>query len=259
MAPTQRRPVVDSASLPCPPPLSISVLDGFELRHGSRLLVLPQNAQRVLAFLAVRERPQLRATVAASLWLDVNQRRASANLRTALWRIRQSAEEVVLGIGTYLGLAPGTDVDLARLLHQARRLIRSDDLLDPRDAVGDGLCGELLPEWDDDWIQYERERLRQLRVHALEALCCRLSVAGRHAEAVDAGQLAVATEPLRESAQRVLIRAHLTEGNTCEAQRQFGLYRNLLWDALQTRPSPDISAMIRDARRPRRPAEATNR
>jgi two-component SAPR family response regulator len=106
------------------------------------------------------------------------------------------------------------------------------------------LSGDLLPDWDEEWIQFERERLRQLRVHALEALCHRLSAAGRHAEAIDAGQAAVAAEPLRESAQKTLIAAHLAEGNLCEARRQFGLYRDVLWDSLCLSPSEDLQAML---------------
>ena len=68
------------------------------------------------------------------------------------------------------------------------------------DTSSDSLRGDLLPDWDEDWIQFERERLRQLRVHALEALCRRLSECGRHEEAVDAGQATMAAEPLREAA-----------------------------------------------------------
>ena len=39
--------------------------------------------------------------------------------------------------------------------------------------------GELLPDWYDDWVAIERERLRALRAHALEALCEQLTAAGQ--------------------------------------------------------------------------------
>ena len=211
---------------------------------GSELIFLPMNAQRLVAFLAVRERPQLRTTVATSLWLDTTEARAAANLRTALWKIGQLCNGLVHVHGSYLSLAAETDVDLARLMAQARRLIGADEDLDATDADSETLCGDLLPDWDEDWIQFERERLRQLRVHALEALCLRLSQRGRHAEAVDAGQSAVAAEPLRESAQRALITAHLAEGNVSEAKRQFAMYRDLLWESLRISPSPELWSMI---------------
>ena len=43
--------------------------------------------------------------------------------------------------------------------------------------------GELLPDWYDDWVLLERERFRQLRLHALDALCDDLTRAGRHWDA----------------------------------------------------------------------------
>lgn len=224
----------------------LRLLSGFELRTESETTFLPTYAQRLVAFLAVRERPQLRMTVASSLWLDTTESRAAGNLRTALWKIRQQCGHLVCANGNYLSLAADTDVDLARLLAQARRLIALEEALEPRDTCSDNLRGDLLPDWDEEWIQFERERLRQLRVHALESLCRRLSARGRHGEAVDAGQAAVAVEPLRESAQQVLIAAHLAEGNVWEARRQYMLYRDLLWDSLRIQPSDELRAMALD-------------
>ncbi len=225
---------------------TLRLLGGFEVRAGMELVYLPLNAQRLVAFLAVRERPQLRTTVASSLWLDTTEARAAANLRTALWKIRGLNERLVEAHGSYLTLGGDIEIDLGSLIAQARRLIGPDTELAPRDASSDSLRGDLLPDWDEDWIQFERERLRQLRVHALEALCRRLSEYGRHAEAVDAGQAAIAAEPLRESAQRTLISAHLAEGNVCEAKRQFSLYRDLLWDSLRIPPSEELRTLLDD-------------
>jgi DNA-binding SARP family transcriptional activator len=221
----------------------LRLLSGFELRVGSESVILPMNAQRLIAFLAVHERPQLRVTVASMLWLDTTEARAAANLRTALWKIKQYRDGLVHTNRGYLSLASEIHIDLAHLIAQARRLVNPEESFDAREADFGALCGDLLPDWDEDWIQFERERLRQLRVHALESLCWRLSGGGRHAEAIDAGQMAVAAEPLRESAQRALIAAHLAEGNVCEARRQYAMYRDLLWESLRIPPSPELRTM----------------
>ena len=70
--------------------------------------------------------------------------------------------------------------------------------------------------------------------------CCaeRLTAARRFGPALEAALAAVAGEPLRESAHRVLIKAHLAEGNVSEAIRQYHFYRTLLQRPALPRPVP---------------------
>ena len=226
------------------PSMRLSVMSGFEIRMGKSVLVVPANVERVIAFLAVRQRPQLRSTVASTLWMDTTGDRASASLRSALWRARQVVEAWIVLDGNYVGLSPDVDVDLNELVLRARRLIREDSAPEPDDGDPGSLAADLLPGWDEEWIMFERERLRQLRIHALESLCRKLSAAGRPGEAIDAGLAAVIAEPLRESAQRALVAAHLAEGNLSEARRQYHLYRDLLWEALAIEPSDQFRGMV---------------
>jgi DNA-binding SARP family transcriptional activator len=120
----------------------------------------------------------------------------------------------------------------------------------------------LLPACYDEWVLTERERFRQLRLHALEALCDRLTARGRYGEAIDAGLAAVCAEPLRESGHRAVIKAHLAEGNNAEARRQYETYRKVLRDELGVEPSPGLRDMTIPACRVgfalRRPREEGN-
>jgi DNA-binding SARP family transcriptional activator len=63
---------------------------------------------------------------------------------------------------------------------------------------------------------------------------------------VEAALVAVTAEPLRESAQRTLIEAHLAEGNWIEGRRAFDAYHELLRRELgtETEPSADLAALI---------------
>jgi len=222
----------------------LRLLGAFDLRASDQLVPLPLNARRVLALLAVRGRPQVRSSVAYTLWMDTTQSRAMANLRSTLWKIGPQRDRLLTVCDERLWLAPEVRVDLIRVVDNAKRLIGgAPDAEIEQDDV-DELGADLLPDWDDEWLRDERERLRQLRVHALEALCTRLGSGGRGAEAVCAGQAAVAAEPLRESAQHLLITAHLAEGNVYEALRQYEIYRRLLWDSLQLQPSPRLSQLV---------------
>nr|WP_239523336.1 bacterial transcriptional activator domain-containing protein [Geodermatophilus normandii] len=113
---------------------------------------------------------------------------------------------------------------------------------------GKALRGELLPGWHEEWVLLERERLRQLRMHALEALAGELIVAGRFGEAVEAAYAAVHEEPLRESAHRVVVRAHLAEGNVAEARHAYESFRQVLADTLGVAPTPSMTGLLTELR-----------
>jgi DNA-binding SARP family transcriptional activator len=65
--------------------------------------------------------------------------------------------------------------------------------------------------------------------------------------------MAVTAEPLRESAQRVLIEAHLAEGNWVEGRRSFEAYRDLLDHELGVQPEPELAALVRRPMQPCQP------
>jgi DNA-binding SARP family transcriptional activator len=234
------------------PELRLQLLDGFELRRDGRAVRVPVSAQRVIAFLGLHPGRRARVFVAGHLWADASEERANAALRTALWRIGSLGAPVLIADAQSLRLDPAIHVDVLGAARAARQVLDEPDgpVAAPSWAsLRDG--GELLPDWYDDWVLIERERHRQLRLHALERVCERLSAAGRHAEATEAGVVAVASEPLRESAHRVLIAAHIAEGNAREALRQYDRCRELLRRDLDVDPSPALESLVRSLRRGR--------
>jgi DNA-binding SARP family transcriptional activator len=228
------------------PRILLSLLDAFELRCDGEPISLPLSAQRLLAFVALHERPLQRVYVAGTLWIDASDARAGASLRSSLWRLNRPGHALVESTGTHLRLAPGVDVDLHRAFRLARRLLDGAASGDELDRAHVALGGELLPDWYDEWLLFERERFRQLSLHALEALAELLVRGGEPARALEAALLAVRTEPLRESAHRALIRVHLAEGNRYEAVRQYDLCRRLLRNRLDVDPSPQLDALFDD-------------
>ena len=216
----------------------VGLLQGFELFSEGELVTLPLSAQRVVAFLALHDRPVHRLYVAGTLWLNSTETKANACLRTALWRLRSPECHVVEATPTHLELAKNVEVDVRVTKAAAEQAI--GHAIAPGDDAASVLyrAGELLPEWYEDWVLVEREQFRQLRLHALEALCVDLTAAGRFGEAVRAGLAAIKGEPLRESAHRVLIGTYLAEGNPGEALRQFRRFRRQLDEELSLEPSP---------------------
>lgn len=222
----------------------LSLLEGFELRRGDTPVRLPITAQRLVVFLALQRRPVLRSYVAGNLWAEATELHATASLRSALWRLRRADQRLIEANVTHLGIAKDVAVDYQQAMSCVRRLIEDPSIAPSLDLDAAGLGSELLPDWSEEWILLERERFRQLRLHALEVLCSQLTQAGQYAQALEAGLTAVACEPLRESAHRLLILVHLAEGNRNEALRQYRTYQRLLHDDLGLRPSPELALLV---------------
>ena len=222
----------------------VSLLDGFELRLGGGWVSLPLPAQRLVALLALRRRPLRRLHVAGLLWLDSSEARASGSLRSALWQVRRSGCHLVEEIEQRLRLAPAVRVDVREVEAWVDRVSDPSSAIGEADVAAASTAGELLPDWYDEWVGLERERLRQRRAHALETLCRRLAGEKRFPEAIDVGLAAVAHEPFRESAHRALISAHLAEGNRADAARQYGHCRRLLEDELGLTPSALMTELV---------------
>jgi DNA-binding SARP family transcriptional activator len=114
-------------------------------------------------------------------------------------------------------------------------------------ACGQCLSEDLLPGWSDEWLVVERERYRQLRLHALDKLCQLHAEAGRYALAIIAGLASVSSDPTRESAHRALMRAHLLEGNPSEAVRQYHRYMHMARAELGIGASPQLEGLLVEA------------
>ena len=225
----------------------ISLLGSFELRCDGKDVQLPMSACRLLAFLALRERPVSRSYAADMLWLEVPCDRAHANLRNALWRVHRAGCVLVDRRGEQLRLSKGVHVDVHEARAYAHRVLSGGDLGQVElDATG--LTDELLPDWYDEWLTIQREGYHQLRLHALEALAEHLIESGYPAEALDAGFAAIGADPLRETPHRLVIRVHLAEGNLREAMRQYDFYRRILGEQLGLAPSPKMDALVEGLR-----------
>ena len=178
---------------------TLQLLGGFHLLVDGQRIHLPRAEQRLLACVALAERPTTRSRLAGRLWPDTAEPRAMARLRTALWRLRQPGRLLLDGSSDEVGLEQTVAVDVQDLTGLARRFLDA-----PLEANDDRLteltdAGELLPEWDDDWVTPHRERFRQIRLHALELIGVRLAEEGRYGRAVEVSLAVVADDPLRES------------------------------------------------------------
>jgi DNA-binding SARP family transcriptional activator len=233
--------------------LQITLMGGFRfcVAGTDALPALPGGSQRLLAFLALRERSVMRTAAAGTLWPEASEDHAHASLRSALSRLTLVAHEAIVVSVHDLRLADHVTVDIREARALAHRLLNLGDPERESDLCAQAiyaLSADLLPDWYSDWAVIEAEEWRQLRLHALDALTERLIANRRYADATSAAMAAVKAEPFRETSHAALIRVHLAEGNRAEAFAAFERCRAMLKAELGVEPSPQVQALIKDLR-----------
>lgn len=216
--------------------LELSLIPTFELRCNGAPAALPHTAAQLIAFLALNPGPMPRERVCATLWPAADGPQAA--LRTAIWRLR--SVDVVRTSRTHLWLTRKLVVDVHRVYTCIRAsldstlsgeaLIRGAELL--LAATGGILAGETA-----EWALDEQEWFRQEWLQAMDRVGERLIDAGHCGRAVQVAQAASRAEPLRESAHRLLVRVHTSQGNLIEAIRVYRRYADLLQRELDLQPS----------------------
>jgi DNA-binding SARP family transcriptional activator len=251
---TGDRPVTISAPALVPAPMGyrLRLFDSFSLTFLGRELVLKSREQRLVALLAL-EGSRTRSYLAGLLWPESTESRAAGSLRAAVWRLEREAPGLLRSGGGQLALDPEIEVDVHDFTDRANRVsvlaeIDIDELADDRECVQSLavlMRGDLLPGWYDDWVLYERSRLQQMRLCALESVAELLIDRGNTSAALIAALRATAIEPMRESAQRVVVRIHLSNGNFHEAIRTYRTFGRRLVRELGIRPSGQMDALVR--------------
>lgn len=236
------------------PSVHIALLGGFDLVVDDVPVTVQVGSKRLLAFIALNYRVSVpRALIAGSLWPEASEQKAHTNLRAALTRLHDLGRKALDVSPSEVRLAQAVTVDL----YHARSLAQG--ILDPRvpaedlglnPATVDHLSADLLPGWYDEWVMLEAEKWRELRLHALERLAGEFIDAEQFAGAVTAAHTAVQADPLRESSQASLIRAHLAEGNLAEALDHFERYSRRLRNELGLRPTKRLRQLVAGLQQP---------
>jgi DNA-binding SARP family transcriptional activator len=225
----------------------LALLGGFECLHRGSSVSLPLGSQRLLALLALQKDGVHRTVAGERLWPDSTPARAAANLRSALWRGKRLGDTAMICCaGPRLCLAATVGVDLRHILDQHSHLMHRRPCVSISDylVLVRALTRQLLPEWSEDWLVFERERWHQFRLHALENLAAALQAEERYLDAVQTALAAIALEPIRETAHRIVISVHLAEGNTASALKHYQHYRGLLQRELGVLPSAQMDQLV---------------
>lgn len=223
-------------------PSQLRLLGGFEFRQGGEVESVPLASHRLLAHLALHDRPLPRSYVADSLWPDTSEAKAQANLRTALWRLGSAGRDVLDVSSGELSLGHDVEVDVREVHDAARTYRRTGALPDPELLLS--IHGELLPGCWDSWVVFDRERLRLEAVRLLE-------LAGNAAMTHGDPHLglllvlgAVECDPLRESSNVLAVRARIASGDLAGAVRHVRTYCRMLRAEIGMGPPRAMVALL---------------
>ena len=229
--------------------LEIGLLGGFHLTSasGTTATLGTSRPEKLLAYLLLRNgTPQPRRRLAFLFWPDSAEGQAQTNLRRELHRLRRllpQTEGLILVEDHLLGLRPGaasSDVErFDREIDTARRRGGEAELEGLRRAV-EIYRGELLPEFYDDWVLEERERLHERYVGGLERICELLEQGDRLNEALEYARRWHHADPLSERAVTVLMGLLTRHGDRPLALDLFARYTSRLARETGLEPGPEL-------------------
>ncbi len=215
------------------------------------LLAQPKRSA-LLAYLVLAHRGSFcrRDTLLALFWPELDEEGGRHALSQALSFLRRHLPEGVL-------TSRGTEevgVDAARVRSDVRAF---EDAL-AAEAWEEALThyhGELLDGLHvagsapfTDWVDRERERLREAAADAAWRHAHALLAEGRLVEAERAGQTALHLVPTDESAVRGFIRALAAGGDRAGALRFYEKFASVLEVELEVEPAPETEAVARQVR-----------
>ena len=242
--------------------MHIRLLGGFGVDRGNESVDAGawrlRKARTIVKMLALTDDQRLhRDVLLDALWPDRDPVSAMNNLHQALHVARRVLADdepsngwLELRDDVVVLLAGGlVEVDVRRFQQLTAVARASGDLADLRAATV-AYTGDLLPEDRfEDWAMRPREELRETFCDLLVDLADAASaagVAGNEAEAFDALQRALATDPLHERAVRGLMRSQAAAGRRSEALARYEQLRGDLRATYGTDPDPDTRHLYRD-------------
>jgi DNA-binding SARP family transcriptional activator len=231
----------------------ITLFGALEIAHG-RMPTQRPPTQRVLTLLGYlivhHDVPQARDKLVDLLWPDLPPSQGRRMLSDALWRARRLLEPadgiassaiVKSGNAVLFQLSSTTWIDV---------LAFERDLTAPPDATLERVRGavalyrgEFLEACYDDWALYERERLRELYLGALQRLRAFDQARGAYDAALQSALRLVRADPLREDGHRALMRLYYLLDRTDDALRAFEQCRAALRDELGVEPEPETLSL----------------
>ena len=241
-------------------PVTVSVLGGFEVTRGGRVIEVPPGQGRQLVKVVAAAGGRVSADAAMeALWPESEPELSANRLRTVLNRLREAAGDIVIRADRQLRLGPDVRTDLQSFTGDARRAValaatQSREAVSAARAALARYRGELLPEDQyEPWAHAPREQLRRQALGLLDLCAQSAAAAGDLDEAVRCLERAIELAPDEEERYIMIARHQLTQGRRGAARSMIQLATGIVED-LGVPASAALLELERQARRyPARP------
>ncbi len=224
--------------------LEIRMLGQFDVRIDGRVTNIPSRpAQSLLAYLALSAgTAHRREKLAGLFWPDSTEVNARSSLRHALWRIRkeiggdaETETPYLLVDSLTIAFADGghTWVDALVLARETAKDSSPENLIGALSLYG----GDLLPGFYDDWVILERERIRAVFDHKMQAFLDQCLANHQWPLALEWAERWIGLGQVPEPAYQALMIAYSYKGDVAGVAASFQRCQDALMDELGVQPS----------------------
>lgn len=209
----------------------------------------------MLAYLLLhRNTPIAREALASLLWPDTDEETARTNLRRHLHYLRKT-----LPAGDWMRIDAKSvqwNVD-APYRFDVADFEQQSKIAQMRPLAVKLYTGDLYRGCEEEWLYFDRERLRNMQITNLAALAQDAERALDHVAAASYARDLLELEPWREDAVRVLMRARMQTGDRGGALAEFERFRIRLDDEMGVEPMQETQALYEAFARQESQAPAT--
>lgn len=234
-----------------------------------------RRAQEVLSYLLLhRDRAYPRETLATLLWEDAEPGTARKYLRQALWQIKRALQSAggipvqeLLTIECNwitLNTVDCYSLDVAEFEHACQTChgVSGSDLSDAqRDNLERAVQlyrGDLLEGWYQDWCIFERERLQNCHLAALDKLVRCFDAQGQLDPGLAHAERILRCDPAEEQTHYHMMHLQWISGHRTKALRQYQRCKQVLLEELGVQPSERTTKLYEDIQSNRHNPSLTN-
>jgi len=246
-----------TSAIPLPSPrLVIRAFGKGQVRINGRLVAnerwKTRSVRELFFFLLNTPDAMTKEQISAAFWPEASPAQVKLRFKNDLYRLRGAlGADVVQFDGECYRFNFAVDYEydveafddcLRRVAHTAET---SEKIRLYSEAV-ELVHGPFLDDLNGEWIEPERERLRQALLSALLALAELHLQRGEKDSAIKICQRALAVDPYLEEAHRLAMRAYARQGDRAAISRQYQACRQAVETDLGMSLSPETEALYRE-------------